>query len=161
MLLISSGVKVLGLPFTITEMTGFPSLLITLKGKFLMSAWTSGSSKRRPMRRLLLTLMGNRGILDVKDCLFGICGELRFGCVAYQAFVGGEGYVARRNPMSHIVWKNLMAHQHKSTSPKDARRRRGEHRGYLNPTVFEYCHTRKGCSQVNPDDYSIIFRFSI
>ena len=37
MLEISSGVKVLGLPFTSTEMAGLPSLLITLKGKFLIS----------------------------------------------------------------------------------------------------------------------------
>ena len=56
MLEISSGVKVLDLPFTITEIAGLPSLLTTLKGKFLISACTSGSSKRRPIRRLRLNV---------------------------------------------------------------------------------------------------------
>ena len=40
------------LPRYSTEMYGFPALLVTLKGKCLISDCTSGSSNLRPRRRL-------------------------------------------------------------------------------------------------------------
>src|SRR5579859_7566848 len=113
------------------------------------------------MRRLLLKSSSHERILDVKNCLLGVCCELCFCCIAYEAFIRGEGNITRRDPIPHIIRKDLRHVSSSSSHWKEIRRRKRAARGYLNLAILEDGYTGKCRPQVNPDDCPILSRVYI
>ena len=54
----------------------------------------------------------HESLLDVEDCLFWVVRELGFGCIAYEAFIWSKSDITRRNPISHVIGKDLMPDQY-------------------------------------------------
>lgn len=96
---ISWGVKVLFSPRYSTSTAGLPPWSTTLKGQDSTSFFTMGSSKRRPIKRLLVHQVSRNNYqlanvaedsLDIEDGVLRVHGGLVLGGLTDQALLVGE-----------------------------------------------------------------------